>query len=119
MILYMWPDLLKLKSTKLKLGFTQSMDLSLSIQPEVMDASYGDLSLPRGKRKAEMISPADSVDSEKEERDSESDDQVWGFDSFDGSDYESPEEPPADKEEFEFRRYARHYHESQVCCLLL
>ncbi|CAH8251054.1 unnamed protein product [Arabidopsis lyrata] len=82
-----------------------------TIEPEVMDASCSDLSSSCGKRKAETISPDEGC--EEEERDSESDDQVWGFDSFEGSDYESPDEPPEDKEELEFRRYARHYHESQ------
>ncbi|XP_010482408.1 PREDICTED: uncharacterized protein LOC104761066 isoform X2 [Camelina sativa] len=101
-----------------------SMDLCLSTEPEVMqtmDASFTDLSSLCGqKRKAETILPADEEEEEEEESgkgeeesNSESDDQVWGFDSFDGSDYESPEEPPADEKEFEFRRYARHYHESQ------
>jgi len=81
-----------------------------TLEPEVMDA---DLSL---KRKAETIEPADSDEGcEEEERNSESDDQVWGFDSFEGSDYESPDEPPEDDEELEFRRYTRYYHESKVC----
>nr|AAV68797.1 hypothetical protein AT1G03710 [Arabidopsis thaliana] len=79
-----------------------------TVEPEVMDA---DLSL---KRKAETIEPADSDEGcEEEERNSESDDQVWGFDSFEGSDYESPDEPPEDDEELESRRYTRYYHESK------
>ncbi|CAH8251055.1 unnamed protein product [Arabidopsis lyrata] len=81
-------------------------DPSLSTEPEVMD-----LSSSCGKRKAETISPDEGC--EEEERNSESDDQVWGFDSFEGSDYESPDEPPEDDEELELRRYTRHYHESQ------
>ncbi|EOA37494.1 hypothetical protein CARUB_v10011650mg, partial [Capsella rubella] len=72
-----------------------------------MDSACG------GKRKAEMISPTEEEESGKEERNSESEDQAWGFDSFDGSDYESPEEPPEDERELAFRRYTRHYHESQ------
>ncbi|CAE5956451.1 unnamed protein product [Arabidopsis arenosa] len=81
-------------------------DPSLSTEPEMMD-----LSSSCGKRKAETISPDEGC--EEEERNSESDDQVWGFDSFEGSDYESPDEPPEDEEELELRRYTRHYHESQ------
>lgn len=106
------------------------MDPNTSTEPEVsqpMDAACPDPSKSLVKRVEEPLPEADPVDDEgsgeedieediEEKKDSSESDQVWGFDSFEGDDYESPDESPEDDDEREYRRYLRHYHETRVSC---
>uniref|UniRef100_A0A1J3GPI3 Uncharacterized protein n=1 Tax=Noccaea caerulescens TaxID=107243 RepID=A0A1J3GPI3_NOCCA len=94
-----------------------STELEVTQNPK---ASLLDLIPPPSKRKAETSSPTDSVDSdegsgkeESEEKGSEESDQVWGVDSFDESEYESPDEEPEDEDDRELRRYLRHVYASR------
>ncbi|CAA7035171.1 unnamed protein product [Microthlaspi erraticum] len=95
------------------------MDSLASSETEVTQIM--DLSLPLGKRIAETLSPADPVDDEEgsgkednEEKGSSESDQVWGVDSFDESDYSSPDEEPEDEDDLQLRRYLRHVYASRV-----
>ncbi|RID40849.1 hypothetical protein BRARA_J00859 [Brassica rapa] len=99
------------------------MDPNTSTEPKVsqqpMDAGCPDPSKSLGKRKEEQLPEADPVDDEGsgeediEEKGSSESDQVWGFDSFEGDDYVSPDEEPEDDDEREYRKYVRHYHETR------
>ncbi|KAL0865650.1 hypothetical protein Bca101_044768 [Brassica carinata] len=87
---------------------------------ETMDAACPDPSKSLGKRKDEPLPEADPVDEEEsgeedmeEKKDSSESDQVWGFDSFEGDDYEYPDESPEDDDDREYRKYVRHYHETR------
>ncbi|KAJ4914801.1 Cystatin/monellin superfamily protein [Raphanus sativus] len=103
------------------------MDPNTSTEPDMshpMDAACADPSNSPVKGKEEPLPEADHVDDEgsgeedieediEEKKDSSETDQVWGFDSFEGDDYESPDESPEDDDEREYRRYVRHYHETR------
>ncbi|KAJ0245173.1 Cystatin/monellin superfamily protein [Hirschfeldia incana] len=99
-------------------SMVETVDGELEVTQHV-DASMSDcIKLPT-KRKAETSLVADPVEGEgsreeeqEEEKDSGESDQVWDVDSFE-SDYESPEEPASDTDEFEMRRYMRHLYESR------